>query len=246
MKFIFLLLVFFSFNSYGSCQNKIPYSEAVKAIAMEPNAGSKTCTDLPSEECMCYDGIIFEAAQIVDGPEVLDYIAKLQTESCVKVESEDLEFNQYQDCDTKFAALVCAEGTAIKNYDLLEVYCAKDVMKATKQFAHVEEKLTAFHAKQAASAAYNLAELQALKAMECGKYVIRMMLIRNASKSLTTAQSKETITLYRDIVSLLEVGSMKAAKEEIQAVQVNEPIATEADKNALVDGINRCMGYQAS
>ncbi len=62
MRFLFLILLL-SFDSMA-CQNLIPISEARKAIALEPHAGSKTCKDLPDEDCLCFDGIDWETAKI--------------------------------------------------------------------------------------------------------------------------------------------------------------------------------------
>lgn len=60
-----LLIFLLSFSSAFACNNTIPISEAIKAINLEPNAGSKSCTDLPNEECYCYDGIQWETAELV-------------------------------------------------------------------------------------------------------------------------------------------------------------------------------------
>jgi hypothetical protein len=129
MKYLILLLL--SLNAYAI---RIPHSEAVKAVNLEPNAGSKTCEMLPSEPCYEFNGL-WQAAELVDNV-VPDYVAKLNEVSCVKgiatdpVEGEEpLPFNEYQDCDDKFLALACAEGEAIKNYDQLQVYCAKQMYK---------------------------------------------------------------------------------------------------------------------
>lgn len=64
MKYLILLLI--SFPVFA-CQNSLPESEARKAIALEPNAGSKSCKDLPEEKCVCYDGIDFRDADLIDG-----------------------------------------------------------------------------------------------------------------------------------------------------------------------------------
>lgn len=48
-----------------ACNNQIPLSEAIKAVNLEPGAGGKSCADLPQEECLCFDGIDWHAAEIV-------------------------------------------------------------------------------------------------------------------------------------------------------------------------------------
>jgi hypothetical protein len=83
--FLFLLLTISSFAQevelelepieQEACLNFIPESEAKRIIAASPNpiAGSGiTCTDLPDEACLCFDGIEWEAAEIVEGKLVND------------------------------------------------------------------------------------------------------------------------------------------------------------------------------
>lgn len=62
MKYIILFIVLFSVNA-NACLNKIPLSEARKAVALEPNAGSKPCDG--SEPCLCFDGVDFEVVDLV-------------------------------------------------------------------------------------------------------------------------------------------------------------------------------------
>lgn len=62
IKFI-VIACLFSLNAFA-CLNTIPESEAVKAIRLEPGAGSKTCADLPEETCHCFDGIDWDVAEI--------------------------------------------------------------------------------------------------------------------------------------------------------------------------------------
>jgi len=64
MKFL-IVFMFFSFPVFA-CSNYIPHSEAVKAIALSPDAGKLSCKDLPQEACYCFDGIDWESATIID------------------------------------------------------------------------------------------------------------------------------------------------------------------------------------
>lgn len=50
-----------------ACQLGIPESEAIKAINLEPNAGSKSCADSPEEKCVCYEGKDWATSDLVDG-----------------------------------------------------------------------------------------------------------------------------------------------------------------------------------
>ncbi len=58
-----LFLLFLSFNAFA--QNSIPESEVIKAINLEPNAGSVTCEQLPNEKCYDYTGIDWTFAELV-------------------------------------------------------------------------------------------------------------------------------------------------------------------------------------
>lgn len=58
--------IIFSTSSFA-CRNQLPESEVIKALNLEPNAGSKSCADLPEEKCVCYDGIDWRDAELIDG-----------------------------------------------------------------------------------------------------------------------------------------------------------------------------------
>jgi hypothetical protein len=62
---IVLISLFFVSTAQAACLNKIPQSEAIKAIAQEPGAGAKACDG--SEPCLCFDGIDWETAEIKAG-----------------------------------------------------------------------------------------------------------------------------------------------------------------------------------
>lgn len=113
MKYLILLLI--SFPVFA-CMNQIPESEARKAISLEPNAGSKSCKDLPDEKCVCYDGIDFRDAELIDNL-VLDFIRKEKAESCL----------DEADCIAKEEALICDLGKVIRTEN--EVYCAVEAYK---------------------------------------------------------------------------------------------------------------------
>jgi len=75
------------------------------------------CQDKYSE-CFDISDINPYYAELIDN-EVIDYVAWRQVESC----TDEL------DCDAKFSYLKCTEGTEIKNYEALSVYCAVNIMK---------------------------------------------------------------------------------------------------------------------
>jgi hypothetical protein len=90
MKIILILVFIFSFNSFA-CRNFIPESEARKAVALEPDAGSKTCQDLPQEKCLCFDGVDWRDTDLVDGQLVLNPDKKFARELAEKSAKESEE-----------------------------------------------------------------------------------------------------------------------------------------------------------
>jgi hypothetical protein len=229
MRFILVFLL--SITSVLACVNKLPLSEAVKAVALESGAGAVSCEASPSEQCLCYEGINFQYADLVDN-EVLDYIAKENTEACSSME----------DCDAKFILLSCGQGfEAIKNYELLEVYCIKPIMKVEgKKLVNNPTKQLAYEQAQLAKAQLASALALAEKAQVCGRSAMALLLVRNASKNLSTAQVKTMVANYASVKQLLESGSLTSAQEEISAVVADGVLITEADKSALIAHINGC------
>lgn len=63
MKLAFILSLLISSQALA-CLNTLPISEARKAIALEPGAGAKSCKDLPEEQCLCFDGVDWEQAEL--------------------------------------------------------------------------------------------------------------------------------------------------------------------------------------
>ena len=130
MKFISILLILFSSASFA-CENWIPKSEAIKAINQVPNAGSKTCKDLRSEKCFCFDEISeWEYAEIVP-----EKNTKSETESC----------SDESDCQDKLESKTCQDinERPVKNLDSFEVYCTKLIPEhigenAAKKAAHLQ------------------------------------------------------------------------------------------------------------
>lgn len=130
MKYVTILMLL-SFSAFSQV-NHLPESEVIKAINLEPNAGSVSCKDRPDEKCYSYEGIQWETAELVDN-EVLDFIKKSNEVKCELKEIEpsesDIKMFSYEDCDKKVEALDCGKNEKIKNYDIGEVYCIKNIMK---------------------------------------------------------------------------------------------------------------------
>lgn len=197
-----LILFILSFNAYA---NYLPESEVVKALNKEPNAGSKTCQDLPEETCHNYDGIQWEIAELADNY-VLDYIAKENEQSCElliepkpePVEGEErvpfdpdeerVPFNPYKDCDDKFIELSCSiDSEKIKNYETLSVYCAVEVMKVDGK------KLVESAEKKAAYKAARKAEKDAEQSAKEAKKALKLAIKEDVKTATTVAKLKVLI-----------------------------------------------------
>lgn len=237
MKTILLLLSLILSAQAFPCANTLPLSEVQKAIALEPGAGSQSCAQLSQEQCLCFDGITWEAAELQDEliPGEPAYF-KEQIESC----SDEL------DCQAKHEAKVCeSEGfSSIKNLDLMEVYCSKAnlIPSGNKKLVNNPTKLATFQAQQIAKAQMAAALLAAKKLRECGTQVLDLVLVRNAAKQLNTTQIKAMVGIYAPIKSLLETGSLNSAKEEVQAVEPDGTLVTAEDKTAVIAAIDACLG----
>jgi hypothetical protein len=229
MKYVLLILaiLIIAFNHAQACKNSAPES-VVRAMTKEQEIEGKECKDLPDEQCICFDGIDVNSAELVDNM-VLDFIRKENAVSCT----------DEADCLAKEAEQVCTLGKVIRTES--EVYCAVEVMKADgKKLVESESKKAAREAAAAIKAAQDAALASAMKAMDCGKSAQAAMLVRNAAKNLTTTQVKQIVAAYAPIKGLLDTGSLQSSIEEIQAIQADGVLVTEADKEAIIAHINQC------
>ncbi len=128
-------------------------------------AKKEVCEKEKGSECLAIESINPDIAEMVDNI-VLDYITKEDEQICKKLTApvilgddgeviqtkSDKPFNEYQDCDNKFIELTCEnDSEKIKNYDLLQVYCAKPVMKVDgKKLINSEAKKAEHEAKKEA------------------------------------------------------------------------------------------------
>lgn len=142
MKSIFLFLSLGFCAEAISCVNTIPMSEAQKAIAQAPGAGKITCKDLPEEDCLCFDGVEWEAAIIVD--EIVDGDPIYTINSQTICESEE-------DCIAKMQSLVCDDGFNAKyRMDSPQAFCER--LDGYEQVQTGRKKLASNAAKLAAKA----------------------------------------------------------------------------------------------
>lgn len=183
-----------------------------------------TCKRVSGEECF----------DVGSNPSKIysEIYLKAGTESCA----------DEADCQAKLEAKSCdANWSAIKNLDLLEVYCTKATMAVD------EAKEDAYQAEQAAAAvaASQAAGIAAVnKIGKCAEGVIDLMVLRNSQKSpaLTTAQVKQFVSTFAPIQNLLLARSLVSAKEEVQAIEPDGVLVTASDKAAVIAAIDVCLG----
>lgn len=200
------------------------------------------CEEKKGVRCLALDSDTdCKIVELIDN-EVLDFIRKEQVDSCTSVIPEPAEGEEAatkSECQLKLEALVCEAGNPIMTET--EVYCAVEIMKVDgKKLVESPVKKAAREAAMAIKAQQDAALASAMKAMDCGKSAQATMLVRNASKNLTTAQVKQIVATYAPIKGLLDTGSLQSAVEEIQAIQADGVLVTESDKEAIIAHINQC------
>lgn len=171
MKYL-IALSLISFNSFA-CLNPISESNASKAIEFGVEKSEISCNE---GTCYCADGINLKIAELVDN-EVIDYVSQKQYESCM----------DEADCDDKFSRIVCTEGTEIKNYETLSIYCAVDVMKVEGK------KLVESEAKKDAHKAARKAEKDAEQSAKEAKKALKLAIKEDVKTATTVAKLKVLI-----------------------------------------------------
>lgn len=154
------------------------------------------------------------------------------------------------DCETKNSSKVCTDlmENVYMAQDFSEIYCSKflrfdaQIPSGKKIIVENATKKAAYDSALAASEAMEAAIATAMKAINHGKRVIALLVVRNASKGLTTAQIEQMNSTYAEIKNLLETGSLVTAKEKIELITPDGTIVTEADKTALISEINSFLG----
>lgn len=111
---------------------------------------------------------------------------------------------------------------------------------AGKKMVVDQDKLTQRQALRQQSAQYEAAISKALQAMNCGRRVMAVLLVRNSTKNLSKPQVAQMVAQYDQPKSLLETGSLDTAKDLINSLQVDGTLVTEADKVALASEIDKC------
>ena len=238
-KILLLSLAIFTVTTHA--ENWLNHSK-IKSGSVEAFSLKSDCERISGEKCFDigeYPSSVYSEVDVeVDDYSKPNYL-KADTQSCL---SES-------DCSAKFLALVCSQNDyeKIKNLDLLQVYCSKFVgydKKLEKSIALDSAKVSALNAQKAieAQAATKEAGIQfALKRIECGKRVIGLLVLRNSTKTLTTANVAQINTVYAPIKGLIDTGSLITAKEQMELITPDGTLITQEDKNELVQEINKCL-----
>lgn len=216
MKLLFLFLLLFSFKVFAEFKVDVCHRD-----------NSAACAELNP----------------VGDP---NFSATFQTEAEAQAWVADQEKPVMQDRSSwgLLERLVPLEGASDEDRALsIEVIPANEeagtpsMLKLRKMYSHIIRDVTA---KVSAEKAMAAAMAVAYKAIDCGKSAQALLLVRNGSKNLSTAQVKTLVSATAPIKQLLDTGSLTSALEEIQAVSADGVVITEDDKAALVNHINSC------
>jgi len=239
MKFLILILISISANASYLPESKV--GKDTNGITVYGN--SKKCASVYSESCIKiqkgYNPAYSELTdEIVDDYEKPTWATRSMVEVC----------SGQADCEQKVSDKACVdERHALTDAEFTETWCNKitgyeQVLSGNKIIVENATKKAAYDSAKAASDAMEAAIEQAFKAINHGKRVIALLVVRNASKGLTTAQIEQMNSTYAEIKNLLETGSLVTAKEKINLITPDGTIVTEADKTALVSEINKFLG----
>jgi hypothetical protein len=151
------------------------------------------------------------------------------------------------DCELKLSEKNCVDGRwALMDAEFTETWCNKitgysQILSGRNIVIENATTKATYEAEQAAKAQMDGAISQAKAAMECGRTVKALLMVRNAPKGLSKGQIKQMVNTYAEIDSLLESGSLATAKDEIAAITPDGTLVTEGDKTALMAEIDKCL-----
>lgn len=216
MKYLILILI--SFSAFG--ENWMPHSKILEG-SISAHQLKASCEAISGEECF----------DVADYPSSVysEKIQKYEVQSC-ETEDECQEFLELKSCKD-----------AIKNLDLMEVYCTKKiiVLDEIKVSAYEQSLLDIEIKKQK-----EIAIQQSLKSMECGKRVIAQISVANDLRQLPIDQVIQQSSIYNPIATLLERGALKSAKASIAQIVADGTIVREEDKALAIQAIEECDPIQ--
>ena len=213
-------------------------NETISTVYMKKSSCGSDCLKIPSGFNKNYHKLFDVMMDDIANP---NYELKSDVVACV----------DEADCIAKESAQVCIASDSIHPYfvvrvaDNSEVYCTRIV-----SYAQVPTGVKEVREDSTLKSAFDASELVrlddetvmniALKSMNCGKRVKARLLVRNSPKGLNNGQKKQIVNLYSEIQSLLEAGSLEAAKAEIQAVSPDGVLITSGDLTALINELDGC------
>jgi len=134
MRYLLLLLI--TTNLYAEAFFPVGKQGVDEKAYYKLHDKKETCEASENHACYDIENCPTDICEIVDN-EVVDYVSKVNEQSCQS------EF----DCDAAFESLICASGSAIKNYDSMSIYCAVSIMKIDgKKLQHNDAKKAAYEA----------------------------------------------------------------------------------------------------
>lgn len=138
----------------------------------------------------------------------------------------------YEDCESKPQESCYCVETVNPYYS--------DFIQGSKTFVVNLSKKSAHESSLSGMVQLEEAKEIVRKSQACGRDTISLMLIRNASKSLTDSQKVQLYQATQTIVGMLDVGSLDAAKSLIQSTSADGVLITESDKTALAANVDGC------
>lgn len=142
-------------------------------------------------------------------------------------------------CQTALEQKNCGQLQKFIDADFTRVYCVellgKILVKDVSGYA-------SYKTGKAQLAALQAGKSQVKVLRECLAGVIDLLVLRNAQKGLSTEQVNQMVQTYQPIMSLLQAVSGLTAKLKISEVVADGVMVTEADKVALTQEIDKCLG----
>lgn len=239
MKYLFLLLI--SLNCFAS--NWMPLSkiqsQSSQAHQLESDClkSGEQCLDVGNEPEVVQLGFFSLQDAMGDDFENPIWEAESEIDPCDGESACEIA-NRSKACPDQYSKFI--------DQNFSRIYCTKIIGYSQKvigkSFLKDETAFNSYKTQKASAAQLEAGVNIALKLNQCGQRVIALMLVRNQPKGLTKPQVKQLVTTYKDIMSLLQSGSLATAKDEINAVSSDGVLVTAADKIALTQEIDKCLG----
>lgn len=239
MKYFIFIIICFS--TIANAENWLNHSK-IKSGSVEAYSLKSDCERISGEKCFDianYPSTVFSEFDVEVDDTSKPLYSKSEIQSCASI----------GECDQIHSSKTCSNEleSSIKNYELLEVYCSRFLgyeKKLEKTIQLDQAKLSAWQSQKAIEETARLREdgiQRALKRINCGERVVALMVLRNSSKTLTTAQIGQVNQTYGMIRTLLGTGSLVTAREQMAQVAVDGVMVTNEDKSELLSETDLCI-----